>query len=324
MKYLHRSAIRFAVALFVLLAVYGSPCIAKEPIVLNVWPDKPPGETKELPPEGDQTKEDGNLVAGKRVIRIGNVSTPQIAVHQPVSAKANGAAVVICPGGGHHILAYDLEGTEVADWLNSIGVTAIVLKYRVPFRDPKPAPRWRAAVQDAQRSMSLVRSKADQWKIDPNRIGICGFSAGGETAALTSLFFDDLKYEPIDEIDKISNRPDFAMLIYPAYLADDGDQPKLREHIKVTDRVPPMFFAHAFDDRVTVQSSLLLASKVKSVGGTADLHVYSHGGHGYGLRRTDEPVTSWPDRAEEWMRRMTLLEEALDEKIKKIESPRTR
>jgi acetyl esterase/lipase len=140
-----------------------------EPIVLNLLPDRPPGEMKELPPEADQTKPEDKLVAGRRVSRIGNVSTPQIAVYRPSPEKDTGMAVVICPGGGHHILAYDLEGTEVAQWLNSIGVTGIVLKYRVPLRDPDR--RWRAAVQDAQRAMSLVRSRAAQWNLDPERSG---------------------------------------------------------------------------------------------------------------------------------------------------------
>lgn len=162
---------------------------AEKPATSNLWPGTPPGETKELPPEADTTTGNGNLVAGRRVIRIGNVSTPTMTVYRPAADIDTGAAVIICPGGGHHILAYDLEGTEVAEWLTSIGVTGVVLKYRVPFRDPEK--KWSAAVQDAQRAVSLLRSKAEGWGIDPKRIGICGFSAGGETAALTTVFGDD-------------------------------------------------------------------------------------------------------------------------------------
>ena len=282
-----------------------------EPTVLNLWPGTPPGDTKELPPEADQTKEDGRAIAGKRVIRLGNVSTPQIAVYQPANKKANGAAVVICPGGGHHILAYDLEGTEVAEWLNTLGVTGIVLKYRVPARDPQE--RWRAAVQDAQRAVSLVRAKAGQWSLDPKRIGILGFSAGGETAARASLFVDR-KYEAVDDVDQTSHRPDFSMLIYPAYLTNDK-KTALREDVVVTSNTPPCFLVHANDDGVTPLSSALLYAELKRNGISAELHIYESGGHGYGLRADEsKPVTSWPARCETWLKRRGLLAaDTLDE-----------
>ena len=271
---------------------------AEEPIVVDLWPGKPPGETKELPPEVDMTKPDDKLIAGQRIIKLGNVSVPQIAVYRPAPKMDTGAAAVVCPGGGHHILAYDLEGTEAADWLNSIGVTGIVLKYRVPFRDPDC--RWRAAVQDAQRATSLVRSRADEWGIDPKRVGICGFSAGGQTAGLTSLLAER-QYETVDNIDEHSSRPGFAILVYPGGLATK-DGSSLRDDISIPQDAPPMFFVHAFDDRVTVQHSLLLASAVKAAGGSAELHVFATGGHGYGLRPTPEAVTRWPGRAGQWMR----------------------
>ncbi|MCS7466999.1 alpha/beta hydrolase [Stieleria sp. ICT_E10.1] len=277
---------------------------AGDPIVLNVWPGMPPGETKTLPAEADQTKPDDKLIAGRRIIKLGNVSTPQIAVYQPPADKSNGTAVVICPGGGHHILAYDLEGTEVAEWLNSIGVTAIVLKYRVPARDPDR--RWGAAVQDAQRAMSLVRSRAEEWGIDPARIGICGFSAGGETAGLTALFQEERQYEAVDKVDQVSIRPDFAMLIYAAGMVEKGTT-QLHDYIKVTQDTPPMFFAHAFDDRVSVHNCLTLAGALKEAGVPAELHVYATGGHGYGLRVTDQPVTRWPEQAANWMKTMKLM-----------------
>ena len=248
------------IVLFTILAAAGDRVFGADAIVLDVWPDSPPGETAKLPPEADQTKPDDKLIAGRRIIKLGNVSTPQIAIYRPEEDKNNGAAVVICPGGGHYILAYDLEGTEVAEWLNSIGMTGIVLKYRVPARDKER--RWRAAVQDAQRAMCLVRSRAEQWKIDPNRIGICGFSAGGETAALTAIFRDERHYESTDDIDKLSSRPDFAMLIYPGGLIDQN-QPRLREYIHVTSDVPPMFFVHAFDDHASVHNSLTLATALR-------------------------------------------------------------
>lgn len=287
----------------VVSAAVTMPLVAAEPVVLNVWPAKPPGETKELPPEADLTKPDDKLIAGRRIIKLGNVSTPQIAVYRPAADKDTGAAVVICPGGGHYILAYDLEGTEVAEWLNSIGVTGIVLKYRVPARDPEK--RWTAAVQDAQRAMSLVRSKAGEWKLDPQRIGILGFSAGGETAGLAAIL-ETRQYEAVDDVDQVSYRPDFAFLIYPGGLTEKGDA-KLKDYVTVTKNAPPTHFVHAFNDSSSVQNSLLLASEMKKVGVSAELQIFATGGHGYGLRPTAEAVTRWPTRAGEWLKERGLL-----------------
>jgi acetyl esterase/lipase len=284
----------------------GSVRAAKPEITMNIWPAKAPGENKELPPEADITKDTDKLIAGRRIIKLGNVSTPQIAVYRPEKSKDTGASVIICPGGGHNILAYDLEGTEVADWLNSIGVTGIVLKYRVPARDSNK--RWIGAVQDAQRAVSLVRSKAAEWKLDPNRIGICGFSAGGETAGLTSLFLDERQYSPMDNVDKVSSRPNFAILIYPGGLDVKG-QVALKDYIKINKDVCPMFLVHAFDDPVTAQNSLLLSVELKKAGVPTELHLYDAGGHGYGLRHVPTmPVTTWPKRCEEWLSRRGLLQ----------------
>jgi acetyl esterase/lipase len=274
---------------------------AAEPLTLNVWPGKPPGESKELPPEADQTKPSDKLIAGRRIIKLGNVSTPQLAVYRPAKDIDTHTAVVICPGGGHHILAYDLEGTEVAEWLNAIGVTGIVLKYRVPFRDPDK--RWRAAVQDGQRAMSVVRSKANDWQLDPKRIGMLGFSAGGEVAALVSLH-SERQYEPVDRVDEVSSRPDFAVLVYPGGLLDQ-EKLVLRDHVKASNEAPPTFFVHAFDDNVSVLNTLLLAAELKKAGVPAEVHAYATGGHGYGLRRVEgQPVTEWPKACEAWLRTM--------------------
>lgn len=294
-----------SLAAIVLIGFSGS-LFAAEPIVIDLWPGQAPGEAsrKPLPAEADQTKPTDNLIAGRRIIKLGNVSKPTLAIYRPEAGKETGAAVVICPGGGHHILAYDLEGTEVAEWLNTFGVTGIVLKYRVPARDPER--RWHAAVQDAQRAMSVVRHRASEWGIDPGRIGICGFSAGGETAGRAAILLDQRQYDPADAADKVSSRPDFALLIYPAYFANK-EGTKLRDDLVVTKEVPPTFFVHAFDDPVTAQSTLLLAAELKRVGGSAEVHVFASGGHGYGLRPTDQPVTRWPALAEAWMRNRKLL-----------------
>lgn len=290
-------AVVFAFLLATLGAVSGDE--PKPAHVLNVWPGKAPGETKELPLEVDTTDEKGRPVAGRRVIRLGNVSTPQLTVYKPAADIDTGTSVIICPGGGHNILAYDLEGTEVATWLNQIGVTAIVLKYRVPFRDEKM--KWKAAVQDAQRSVRLVRANAAEWKLDPKRIGILGFSAGGQVAALTASRHAIDHYDKLDAVDEQSARPDFSILIYPAYLVN-GDQTALNEEVVVDKTTPPSFMVHTFDDGVTPLSSLLYAAALKRAGVTAEVHMYSTGGHGYGLRETDLPVTKWPAAASAWLK----------------------
>lgn len=291
----------------IMLGIMATTSLAANPTILNIWPGKPPGETKELPTEVDLTKDTDKLIAGKRIIKLGNVSTPQIAVYKPEKSKDTGASVIICPGGGHNILAYDLEGTEVAEWLNTIGVTGIVLKYRVPFRNPDK--RWGAAVADAQRAVSLVRSKAAEWNLDPKRIGICGFSAGGETAGLTSLFLEERQYTAADDVDKVSCKPDFAILIYPGGFDTKG-QAQIRDNIKVTKDTPPMFLIHAIDDPVTANNSLALAVELKKAGVSTELHIYDAGGHGYGLRLVNTlPITTWPKRCEEWMQRRGLLKQ---------------
>lgn len=278
---------------------------AAEPALMPLWPGKAPGDTQELPPEGDTTKPNGNLVAGKRVMRIGNVSTPTITVFQPPPGKETGTAVIVCPGGGHSILAWDLEGTEVAEWLTSIGVTGIVLKYRVPAR--VKATNYFAAVQDAQRAVSLVRSLASQWGINSQRIGIAGFSAGGQTAGLTALFRNERLYAPVDKADQTPCRPDFGILIYPAYFVEK-ESAGLRSEIKVEKDAPPLFFAHAWDDRISPLNSLLLAAELKKQGIVAEVHMYASGGHGFGLRRVEsQPCTTWPLACEAWMQKMGWL-----------------
>lgn len=279
---------------------------AETPIVLNVWPATPPGDTATLEPEADLTKDSDKLIAGRRIIKLGNVTTPQLAVYRPAPEKINGTSVIICPGGGFNILAYDLEGTEVAAWLNSLGVTGIILKYRVPARDTKQA--WLAPVQDAQRAVSLVRTHAAEWGLDPQRIGILGFSAGGTTAAYTSLFLNDRRYAALDAADQEPCRPDFTLLIYTGGFFERYPS-AMTNQIAFTKEAPPMFLVHAFDDGVSVENSLHVASELKKAGGSAELHVYDTGGHGYGLRPVAEkPVTLWPARAEAWLARRGWLQ----------------
>lgn len=278
---------------------------AKPTLVKPIWPAKPPGDTVELPPEEDVTKPDAKDAGGKRIIRLTNVSVPTISVYKPSKENDTGTAVVICPGGGHRILAFNHEGTEVAEWLTTLGVTGIVLKYRVPSRTPD-GDRWKGAVQDAQRAISFVRSQAKELGIEPTRIGILGFSAGGETAGLTT-FFPQRQYDPVDAVDQVPYRPDFALLIYPAYFEKKGEPTKMREDVTITKEAPPTFLVHAWDDPVTVFSSLHIATELRKVGVPTELHVYATGGHGYGMRDTGEPVNSWPLRAADWLKRQGLL-----------------
>lgn len=276
--------------------------------ILNIWPGQPPGAEARLAPEGDLTKSTDRQVGGERVLRLGNVAAPQIAVYRPPPERATGTTVVICPGGGFSVLAYDLEGTEVAAWLNSLGITAIVLKYRVPFRDPQR--RWLAAVQDVQRAMSLVRSRAAEWKIDPRRIGMLGFSAGAVAALRVALAPDQRWYAAADRVDTVSFRPDFAVLVYTANILT-ADRSRLEGDWVVAADTPPLFFVHAFDDSSPVESAMHLGMAVKAAGISVELHLYDAGGHGYGLRRVAEfPVTSWPDRAREWFTRRGLIASA--------------
>lgn len=277
---------------------------AAEPVIVDLWPDKPPGYQVDGGPERDTTGPDGRGVAGRSVIRLGDVSKPQLHIYQPAEDKRNGTAVVVCPGGGFSILAWDLEGTEVAEWLNSLGVTAAVLKYRVPTRDADP--NWLPPTQDAQRALSLIRSRAEEWQIDPERIGILGFSAGGRTAAMATVNPSKRLYEKSDAVDEKAHRADFTVLVYPAYLVDaDG---KLLPEVTVSKETPPTLLVHAYDDGVTPKSSVQFFLACKDAGVPAELHIYDTGGHGYGLRKTEQPVTSWSERCAEWMKSRGLLE----------------
>lgn len=285
--------------LTILLAVSCSR--AAEPnSVLKLWPDTPPGPAREVGEEQDITKDSDRLIAGRRIIKLANVATPEAHVYLPPKEQRTGAAVVICPGGGYHILAWDLEGTEVAEWLNSNGVTAIVLKYRVPTA--RVEPKWLQPVQDAQRTISLVRAHADEWGVDVDRVGILGFSAGGHTAAKTA-YAAKRHYQPTDDADQQSYRPNAAVLIYPAYLHNE-DKTALAEDLHVKEDSPPAFIVHAFDDRVPAEGSLFLTLALKQAGVASELHLFDTGGHGYGLRNVPEhPVTRWPTACEEWLNR---------------------
>ncbi len=272
---------------------------------IPLWPGTAPGDEGNLPPEADTSGPNGALVAGRTVIRLGNVSTPTLTVYHPPKDRDTHAAVLVFPGGGYSILAMDLEGTEICEWLNSVGVTGVLVKYRVPARAGQP--RWAAPLQDAQRALGMVRRHAAEWGIETRRIGVLGFSAGGHLAAAISNQFDHRTYEPVDAADSESCRPDFTVLVYPAYLTVKEEGDKISPELKITAETPPTFLVQAEDDPVRMENSLFYYAALKNAKVPAELHIYPKGGHGYGLRPSANEVTTWPTRAEEWMRSLGML-----------------
>jgi acetyl esterase/lipase len=269
-------------------------------ITVPLWPHPQAGTGAEI----DATTSKDRLVAGKPVIRLTNVSNPTITAYPP-SGKNMGAAVVVFPGGAYRLLAIDLEGTEVCAWLNSIGVTCVLLKYRVP--DSGPYPKSAAALEDAQRALGVVRAHADQWHIDRDRVGVLGFSAGAHLAAALSTHFDQRLYDPVDAADQLSCRPDFSVIVYPGYLAISEQNFAPNPEIHVTEKTPPSFIVQAEDDPVHVENSTVYFLALNHAKVPAEMHLYGQGGHGYGLRPTELPVTRWPALVETWMRTIRVL-----------------
>lgn len=268
-----------------------------EPSQIPVWPEKPPGVI-EIP--GEEREEP--LRPNDSTIRVTNVSRPTLTVYRAPAEKNTGAAVLICPGGGYSILAWNKEGTEVAEWLNSIGVTGVVLKYRVPARTPESRL---APLYDAQRAMGLIRQHAAEWGVQPNKVGVLGFSAGGHLAARLSTDHATRGYPALDDADKLPCRPDFALLIYPAYLVAGKGSHELAPELKVSGDTPRTFLLQTQDDGVQVECSLFYYLALKTAKVPSELHVYPNGGHGYGLRPSIDAVSTWPQRAETWLK--TLL-----------------
>jgi acetyl esterase/lipase len=287
-----------------------SASAADNPVVLNVWPGKTPADTgigqygpiteERFRPPNDSPTTTAKWLTG--------VTKPTITIYRPAKDKDTGAAMIICPGGGYWNLAWDLEGTEVAEWLNSAGITGVVLKYRVPRRkgEPEalPAP---GPLLDAQRAISLVRSKARELGIDPNRIGIVGFSAGGHLAIAAATNFRERAYDPIDAVDKESCRPDFAVAVYPGYLAT-RETGLLAPHIRIPRGTPPIMLIHAADDpEADVENSVQMFRALKKVGSPVEMHVYQTGGHGFGVRKTDKACSRWTESCLTWLHGLTIL-----------------
>ena len=254
--------------------------------IIYLWSGKVPGELKEKqPPVIDTSKND-------KILRYDEVTNPAIEVFLPDKAINNRSAVIVCPGGGYKILAYDLEGTEIASWLNKLGFTAFVLQYRIP--DKKEG-----ALQDVQRAMRIVRNNPQKWNIDPEKIGVMGFSAGGSLSARASTLFNKKTYPPVDKSDSLSCRPSFTMLIYPAYL-DQGPGFTLTPELEISKEVPPIFIFQTADDPYG-NSALVMAGALRNAKLPVELHFLSTGGHGYGLRPGKIAAETWPLLAEKWM-----------------------
>ena len=273
-------------------------------LTLPVWPGVAPGASANPAPEADTTTAKDNLIAGRPLIRLGNVSSPTLTFY-PAKGHNSGAAVVVFPGGGYQILAIDLEGTEVCDWLTSAGVNCVLLKYRVP--NTGPFPKSPAALQDAQRALGLVRQHAVEWHIDPSRVGVLGFSAGAHLAAALSTHYDQRLYTPLDAADHLSCRPDFAVIVYPGYLALADKNFAPNPDITPSAQTPPQFIVQAADDPVHVENATVYFQQLNKAKVPTELHVYAQGGHGYGLRRTELPVTAWPQAVETWLHTIKIL-----------------
>lgn len=238
--------------------------------------------------------------ATDNVMRVTFVSRPSLAVYPaPPSGKAPAPAAMICPGGGYGVLAYDIEGTEIAAWLNSIGMTAVVLKYRVP-----DAGAHDDAYEDAQRAMCVIREYAAEWNIDPKRIGVIGFSAGGHLGARLSTGFNEPSYPKIDAADDLSRRPDFAILVYPAYLVDKTGQ--LAPELKISAGIPPTLIIHTEDDKLYEPGSVAYHAALDTAKVPNKFQLYPKGGHGYGLRRGADAHV-WPQVAREWLTQIGVL-----------------
>ncbi|MFC5860959.1 alpha/beta hydrolase [Acidicapsa dinghuensis] len=280
---------------------------------VRLWPGAAPDGPVTSGSEVDTTGPgNNNLIAGKPLIRLGNVNDPTMTLYAP-KGKNTGAAVVVFPGGGYRILAIDLEGTEVCAWLNAEGVSCILVKYRVPGTDQKfaatgPYPKSKAALEDAQRAVGLVRSHAAEWHIDPNRIGVLGFSAGGHLSVALSTHYDKRLYTPIDAADQLSCKPNFAVVIYPGYLADTEHSMLDELDIHPDANNPPTILVQAENDPVHVENVTTYFLALKQAKVPAELHIYTEGGHGYGLRpQANWPVTAWPHLVDKWLHTIHML-----------------
>ena len=291
---------RLALAFTALGTLCGAVFAAPEPITLKLWPDGPPSA---MAPISEATAKLIKSYGGTNATRLSNVTDPTVTVYWP--EKPNGASVIVAPGGGFMFLSYSFEGTQVCEWLNSLGVTAVLLKYRTPTRDEKEM--FTLPVQDAQRALGLVRHHAAEWKLDPQRVGLLGFSAGGNLAGHAAWDRGARTYPQQAELDD-PRGPDFLVFIYGGGFLDSKDKSKFREGFSVPADAPPAFFLVAHDDNMNPVEAAMLYLEYKKRNLSAELHICAKGGHGFGMRKDKHPVNDWPQRCAEWMKSMGWLE----------------
>jgi acetyl esterase/lipase len=290
---------RLVVSALAIVAPFAASASQSEPI--RLWSDAAPDDPPGIPAEVANTSPPDPATRTLPVTRITNVTVPTITIYSPEPALNTGAAVVVCPGGAYVHLAIDKEGTEICEWLTSIGVTGVLLKYRVPQREG--FPRYHQPLQDAQRAMGILRTRATEFGIDSARIGIIGFSAGANLAAVLSNNHEARIYPRVDEVDDQSCRPDFAMVIYPGWLNSGGRGSRgvAPELPVAAERTPPTFLVQTEDDNANVENALNYYFALQAAGVPAEMHLYATGGHGYGARDQGNRVNRWPDRAAEWL-----------------------
>jgi acetyl esterase/lipase len=291
---------RLRLAIFVcLLGCYSVPVYADGKSQF-VWPDLAPGETSREVGEAQPLRK-GETPPVTRLIKI---RRPTLDVFLP--EKPNGTAILILPGGGFMKVVPDKEGSEAAPWLNGMGIATFVLNYRTNETTPAEEPAWRRPLQDAQRALRLIRANAEQWKLNKDRIGVLGFSAGGQVASILHTAGNEAVYKQIDEIDKQSCQTDFSLLVYPWRVYDDKTE-KLLPQIRLSEKSPPAFIVHTHDDRSSSLGSVLIYAGLKRYNVAAELHVYGNGGHGYGMRAVKgSDIGTWPHRATDWLVRRKL------------------
>jgi acetyl esterase/lipase len=301
-------------------AASGRPAAAAEkPFVVELWPGAPPGDVGIKGEERFFELQVGGKpyqVGGKPTKWLTNVTKPSLTIDRPAKEHDTGVSMLICPGGGYHNLGWDVEGEEIAAWLNSIGITGIILKYRCPRRpgDVRGVPPA-GPLKDAQRAVSLARSKAKEWGIDPAKIGMVGFSAGGHLVGAAATNFEKRTYDPIDDVDQVSCRPDFAVMLYSGYFnpkLDDKSSPyELSPTIRLAAGTPPVFLVHATDDTISnAEHSVAMYVAMKRLGVPAELHLYATGGHGFGVRKVGHPCEGWTERCTDWLRKQGILKPA--------------
>jgi acetyl esterase/lipase len=300
---------RFGLMVSLIMSMYGTGAAvgAEKPLVVELWPGTPPeepgtigAEMVRMSPKLDRKQVEVN----EQTRLVTNVTKPTLTIHQPPKDKNTGTAVLICPGGGYWDLYWQLEGEEVAAWLNSIGITGIILKYRVPRRpDEIKGEPARRPLQDAQRAVRLVRSKANDWGIQPQQIGMVGFSAGGHLAIATATSFEQKTYEPVDDLDKISCRPDFAIGVYSGYLKAKDKDEVAPYFLHIPAGTPPIFLAHGGADIISPpEHSVLFYLALRKAGVPAELHVYATAAHDFGVRPSDHPCSTWTQACANWLR----------------------